>query len=319
MIIKILELFGGIGAPRKALVNLGIDHKAIDYVEIDEKAVRTYNALYDLRHKPQTITGYNLKPDIMVHGSPCQDFSRAGQRLGGNDEDKTRSSLMWETLKIIENMGDWRPGVVIWENVKGVLDRDMYHSFSRYLGKMNDLGYTNSYKVLNAMDYGIPQQRERVFTISTLQGAPFDFSQTRAKPVRLISEFLEENVTEPQYQITIPSMLNRLPENMSKNSTYRSLDIIDDHCWTISTRQDRCPNAGVIQKPNGGYRYLTERECWRLMGFDDDDFDEVLRANPGRKGYRNATLYSQAGNSIVVDVLEAIFEVLLMNETTAAV
>ena len=73
--IQILELLG-IGAPRKALVNLGVNHKAIDYVEIDEKAVRAYNALYINRYKPQTVVGYNLRPDILVHGSPCQDYSR---------------------------------------------------------------------------------------------------------------------------------------------------------------------------------------------------------------------------------------------------
>ena len=74
--IKILELFGGIGSPRKALINLGIEHKCIDYVEIDEKAVRTYNVLFENLHKPQSVVDYNLKPDILVHGSPCQDFSR---------------------------------------------------------------------------------------------------------------------------------------------------------------------------------------------------------------------------------------------------
>lgn len=67
--IKTLELFGGIGAPRKALLNLGISHKAIDYVEIDEKAVRAYNALYENKYKPESVVGYNLKPDILVHGS----------------------------------------------------------------------------------------------------------------------------------------------------------------------------------------------------------------------------------------------------------
>ena len=128
--IKILELFGGIGSPRKALINLGVDHKCIDYVEIDEKAVRTYNALFDNNYSPQSVIDYNLRPDFLVHGSPCQDFSRAGKRLGGNDEDKTRSSLVFETLKIIENLGKWKPKFVIWENVKGVLDKDMIHSFN---------------------------------------------------------------------------------------------------------------------------------------------------------------------------------------------
>jgi DNA (cytosine-5)-methyltransferase 1 len=309
-VIKILELFGGIGAPRKALVNLGIDHKAIDYVEIDEKAVRAYNALYDHRHKPQSVVGYNLRPDILVHGSPCQDFSRAGTRLGGNGEDKTRSSLMWETLKIIENLGVWKPRFVIWENVKGVLDKDMIHSFNKYLVRMDELGYTNSFEVLNAMDFGIPQKRERVFTISILGGGSFDFSKLKKKPTRHISEFLEPDVTGEQYMITIPSMLNRIREFAPPDVNYRFLDVIDSHCWTISTRQDRCPNAGIIPT-NGGYRYLTERECWRLMGFSDEDFDEVLNEYPGRPNQRNATLYKLAGNSIVVDVLESIFEALL--------
>lgn len=310
--IKILELFGGIGAPRKALINLGIDHKAIDYVEIEEKAVRAYNALYDNRYKPQTVVGYNLMPDILVHGSPCQDFSRAGQRLGGNGEDKTRSSLMWETLKIIENMGIWKPKFVVWENVKGVLDKDMIHSFNKYLARMTELGYTNSFDVLSATEFGIPQRRDRVFTISVLGKTAFDFSKLERKAMQHIDQFLESDVTGEQYMINIPSMLNRIEEfNPAAKVKYRTLDVIEDSCWTISTRQDRCPNAGIIKTDSGPYRYLTERECWRLMGFDDEDFENVLNEYPTQAGKRNASLYKLAGNSIVVQVLEAIFQVLL--------
>lgn len=78
--IKILELFGGIGSPRCAMRNIGIPVKAIDYVEIDEKAVRSYNAMFsdELEYKTQSVVGWNLKPDILIHGSPCQDFSIAG-------------------------------------------------------------------------------------------------------------------------------------------------------------------------------------------------------------------------------------------------
>jgi DNA (cytosine-5)-methyltransferase 1 len=321
-LIKILELFGGIGAPRKALINLGIDHKAIDYVEIDEKAVRAYNALYDHRHKAQSVVGYNLKPDILVHGSPCQDFSRAGKRLGGNGEDKTRSSLMWETLKIIENLGVWKPRFVVWENVKGVLDKDMIHSFSKYLTEMDRLGYTSSFEVLNAMDFGIPQRRERVFTVSILGNEHFDFTKLEKRSTNHIREFLESDIDEndERYTITIPSMLRKIKEfnRIPTNSKYnRFLDVIDDYCWTISTRQDRCPNAGIIRMDNGQYRYLTERECWRLMGFSDADIDEVLKEYPAKISNRNATLYKLAGNSIVVNVLEAIFKVLLDEELVA--
>lgn len=115
--IQILELFGGIGSPRCALRNIGIPVKAIDYVEIDEKAVRSYNAMFadELPYKTQSVVGWNLKPDILIHGSPCQDFSIAGHQGKAKAEDGrinrgkgadkgsgTRSSLMWETIHIIE-------------------------------------------------------------------------------------------------------------------------------------------------------------------------------------------------------------------------
>ena len=114
--IQILELFGGIGSPRCALRNLNIPTKAIDYVEINEKAVQSYNSMFreELEYKTQTVVGWNLKPDILIHGSPCQDMSIAGHqgkatgdgrinRGKGSDEGSgTRSSLMWETIHIIE-------------------------------------------------------------------------------------------------------------------------------------------------------------------------------------------------------------------------
>ncbi|UAT31942.1 DNA cytosine methyltransferase [Bacillus badius] len=324
--IKILELFGGIGAPRKALINLGIEHKSIDYVEIQENRVRAYNALYDHSHKPQSVVGWNLKPDILVHGSPCQDNSRAQyssimdknkKKRGASKGSGTRSSLMHETIKIIRNMGDWKPRAVIWENVTGVLDKKTVGAFNEYLHDMADLGYSNSFDVLDARDFGIPHFRERVFCVSTL-GSPFNFGRLKQKPMRHINDFLEENVTAPQYMINIPSMLNKIEEfnPVKPGDAYkRRLSVIEDYCWTITERQDRCPNAGIIRledKPM--YRYLTEREVWRLMGFDDEDFELMLKQFPTKPGKRNATLYALAGNSIVVDVLEAIFEVLLKEE-----
>ncbi|PTG08607.1 DNA cytosine methyltransferase [Staphylococcus chromogenes] len=305
--IKILELFGGIGAPRKALLNLGYPHKAIDYVEIDEKSVRTYNALYDHLHKPQSVVGWNLKPDILVHGSPCQDFSRAGKRLGGNDEDKTRSSLMWETIRIIENMGKWKPKVVIWENVKGVLAKDMVHNFNKYFVEIERLGYTSNYEVLDSRDFGIPQKRERVFVVSMLNGHWFNFNNLQYKPMRDIKEFLLDKA-EDKYTIKTPSMLKMINK---RGGFGGGLKPITEYSWTITTKQNRCPNSGIVPIGNGQYRLLTELECWRLMGFDDEDYYKVLGEHPTRKNATNGTLYKQAGNSIVVQVLEEIFKEVL--------
>lgn len=298
--IQILELFGGIGSPRKALQNLGVPVKAIDYVEIDAKAVRSYNEIFrkELDYKTQNVIGYNLKPDILIHGSPCQDFSIAGKQKGADKNSGTRSSLMWETLKIIKRMGVWKPRVVIWENVKNVLSKHMKHNFEKYLEKMEKLGYTNSYAVLNALDFGLPQNRNRVFTISCLDGSKFNFNTLERKKYRPIEEFLEKEVDE-EYLVTQPSILNAIGNKGIKRAT-----VIKDTCYTITERQDRCP-AQVIDLGNGRYRFLTDKECWLLQGYDVEDYNNAAKVNSKR------ALYKQAGNSIPVGIFESIFKQLL--------
>lgn len=304
--IQILELFGGIGSPRKALINLGVPVKAIDYVEIDEKAVKSYNAIFrkNLEYKTQSVVGYNLKPDILIHGSPCQDFSIAGRQAGADEGSETRSSLMWETINIIKQMGLWKPRIVIWENVKNVLSKHMVHNFNRYLNEMEKLGYTNSFEILNSLDFGLPQRRERVFTISMLDGTKFDFRNLEKIPRRQLSEFLE-NTTEEKYIVKQDSILRGLGGKGINRAT-----IIKDFAYTITTKPMRSP-AQVIDLGDGRYRYLTERECWRLQGYDDEDFEAALKVHPGREGKLNGALYKQAGNSIPVTIFESIFKELI--------
>lgn len=309
--IKILELFGGIGSPRCALRNIGIPVKAIDYVEIDEKAVRSYNAMFEaeLEYKTQSVVGYNLKPDILIHGSPCQDFSIAGQQKGADEGSETRSSLMWETIHIIEQMGEWKPRYVIWENVKNVTSKHMKANFNRYLSEMERMGYTNNYEILDARQFGLPQARERVFTISVLNGDPFDFSDLIKTPMRNIKDFLEDNDKVPdQYLVTQPSVYNVIGHTGIKRAT-----VIQDYAYTITTRQDRTP-AQVIDLHNGKYRYLTERECWRLQGYTDEDY-EAAAAVQKRVGRYKMALYKQAGNSIAVPIFESIFRKIILGET----
>ncbi len=298
--IQILELFGGIGAPRKALVNLGVPVKSIDYVEIDIKAVKSYNAIFqrDLAYKTQSVVGWNLKPDILIHGSPCQDFSIAGKQKGADEGTETRSSLMWETLNIVKQMGVWKPRVVIWENVKNVLSKHMLHNFNRYLEEMQKLGYTSNFQILNAMDFGLPQNRDRVFTISCLNGHFFNFSLLENRPMEHIERFLESNVSH-DYLVTQPSILKVIGSKGIKRAT-----VIKDFAYTITERQDRCP-AQIIDLKNGRYRFLTERECWRLQGYSEEDFNNAAGVNSKR------TLYKQAGNSIPIPILEAVFKVIL--------
>ena len=120
--IKVLELFAGIGACSKALERLGIEHEIVDAVEIDKYAIKSFNAVHGTNFEPQDITKWDkdIEVDFIIHGSPCQDFSVAGLGKGGDKGSGTRSSLMYETLRIVEKL---KPKYVIWENVKNLLSR----------------------------------------------------------------------------------------------------------------------------------------------------------------------------------------------------
>lgn len=307
-----VELFGGIGAIRKSFINLNVPYKVIDYVEIDKNCVKSYNKLYGEDYKPKSVVGYDLpneKIDILMHGSPCQDFSRVGEKRGGIIGSGTRSSLLFETIRIIE-YAKHKPKWVIWENVKGVLDRNMRDAFFYYLEEMERLGYETKYEVLNAKDFGMPQHRERVFAVSCLGINQFDFSNLEKKKMRSIYEYLESEVKE-KYLVHQKSMLDHIYAKADNNFRGR-LKIIKDYCYTISTKQMRVPNAGLVDLRNGMYRYLTERECFRLMGFSDDDFNKLREIYIEKENKTSSILYRQAGNSIVVGVLEEIVKEILL-------
>lgn len=322
--IQILELFGGVGSPRCALRNLGIPTKAIDYVEIDQKAVNTYNSIFrdELPYKTQSVVGWNLRPDILIHGSPCQDMSIAGHQgrataedgrinrgRGADEGSGTRSSLMWETIHIISNMGEWRPKYVIWENVKNVLTNYNRHNFDRYIEELSRLGYTSNYSVLDAREFGLPQARERVFTVSTLGEESFSFDDLIKTPMGSISDLLLDNADVPSvYDVTQPSILGAIGKTGIRRAT-----VIEDYAYTITTRQDRTP-AQIIDCGEGRYRYLTELECWRLMGYSDEDYLRAEQAQQKNGRYYTA-LYKQAGNSIAVPIFESIFRKMILGQT----
>ena len=171
----------------------------------------------------------------------------------------------------------------------------MVHNFNRYLSEMSRMGYTSSYEVLNAMDFGLPQKRERVFTISELKKDPFNFMRLERRECPNLREYLDDNVSD-FYTVTQPSVIAAIGSKGIKRAT-----VIKDFCYTITERQDRMP-AQIIDLGNGKYRYLTEKECWRLFGYEDSDYENAANVNNTR------TLYKQAGNSIPVPIFESIFK-----------
>lgn len=358
--LKVLELFAGIGACSRALERLNVPHEIVDAVEIDKYAIQAFNAVHGTNFEPQDITKWDkeLEVDLIMHGSPCQDFSIAGKQAGGDQNSGTRSSLMYETLRIVEKL---KPKYVIWENVKNLLSEKHRHNFDAYIEAMSKLGYDSRYKVLNAKDYGVPQNRERVFTISVLGENTFEFPEPVVLEKYLI-DILEPEVEEKYFlnDDQTKNLVVKPSEDISKTVRSSGRASLDRHTWDlvktpdvsycldanyykgttleqylkkrrrqvvrvggIYDKGDRKHQAGSVYDPSGiaatlstmqggnqepivtgppKIRRLTPRECWRLMSFDDAAFDRAKAT-----GLSNTQLYKQAGNSIVVSVLEAIF------------
>lgn len=345
--MELIELFAGIGACSKALERLGIKHHIVDAVEIDKYAIKSFNAIHNTNFDVQDITKWNKNfenIDLIMHGSPCQDFSVAGKQAGGDLGSGTRSSLLYETIRIV---GKLRPKYVFWENVKNLLSKKHKHNFDNYIETMNILGYNSYYQILNAKDYGIPQKRERVYTISIrkdIDNGDFKFPEKEELKLRL-KDILEKEVDEKYYlkESSIKNLQRSFgikAREINKNSICDTLQaamgcggenipVINDvdRVGGIFDKDGKRHQAGsvynqeglapAIDTMQGGYRQpcieifndiktkirkLTPLECWRLMGFDDDDYKKVKEI-----GMSDTQLYKQAGNSIVVNVLEKIF------------
>ena len=183
----------------QALKRLNVDFEIADYVEIDKYAVASYNAINGTNFEPQDIKEWDkdIDVDLIMHGSPCQDISLAGQQAGADEGSGTRSSLMYETIRIVNKL---KPKYVIWENVKNLISKKHKHNFDKYLQTLSEGGYTNYWQVLNAKDYGIPQNRERVFTISIRNDIDKGYEFPDKKILNnSLQELLEKNVDEKYF------------------------------------------------------------------------------------------------------------------------
>lgn len=331
--LKVLELFGGIGACTKALKNLNIDFELVDYVEIDKYAVKSYNALNGTTFEPQDISKWDkdVPVDILFHGSPCQDFSIIGKQAGGDKDSGTRSSLMYETLRIVKKV---KPKYIVWENVKNLLSKKHIHNLQNYIQELKDLGYDSYYTTLSSQNFGVPQTRERLFVVSILKGTEpkvFLFPMGNFKPCPRLLDFIDKNVEDKYYLsekgINYVLDINDVQKGTKWEGSTSKGSVNKTFAMTIGCRSSSYQRAGVTNYILDGYdrevtvaeakeiykknpsnfhlRKLTPRECWRLMGFTNEDFDKVKDINS------DTQLYKQAGNSIVVPVMQEIMYTLL--------
>lgn len=341
----------------------GHDYQLIGYCEIDKYAANAYSQIhgvsenYNLVDVTKVNTVLMDDVDLITYGFPCQDISATGKQRGFEDKDgnRTRSGLFFEALRIIE---ETRPLYAIAENVKALTSKKFEKEFKTVLDSLDGAGYNNYWAVLNAKDYGIPQNRERVFIVSIrkdVDNGGFKFPEKMPLNIR-VKDILENSVDE-KYYINTEKARQLIKKLLDKNritgvevcdatvnvpnvrdisnaiiSRYDA-GISNQRSWgtavieppVISTQQHAAvKNDGICtclteamgagggqipmitdnqQNDCGGYRIrkLTPLECFRLMGFSDEEFDKI-------KGISNTQLYKMAGNSIVVNVLEAIFK-----------
>lgn len=205
--MKVLSLFSGIGAFEKALKNIGQPFELVGFSEIDKYAVKSYCAIHNVDESKNLgditkIDENNLPKDLdlITYGFPCQDISLAGKQKGLFNEDgtQTRSGLFFEALRIIEAT---KPKVAIAENVKNLTGKKFNAQFQIVLASLEAAGYNNYYKVLNAKDFGVPQNRERVFIVSIrkdIDTGLFEFPKEFPLEKRL-KDFLDDVVDEKYY------------------------------------------------------------------------------------------------------------------------
>ena len=215
----------------------------------------------------------------------CQDFSLAGKQAGGDKDSGTRSSLMYETIRIVEKL---KPKYVVWENVKNLLSKKHRHNFDAYLETMENLGYTNYYQVLNAKDYGIPQNRERVFTISILDDGSFIFPPKQELKLKL-KDILEDSVDEKYY--LSDEQINRIKCTTFHQANTRIQE--KEYCDTLCARDWKDPKCvvadyrydeGLRLRKNGLSPCLTTK-----IGSTSLSGNTLLIKNATKKGYLEAT------------------------------
>lgn len=246
--LRLIELFAGIGSQTQALTNIGIAHKVVAISEIDKYAIQSYEAMHGKANNLGDIRKIGELPpaDLWTYSFPCQDISVAGK--GAGIKEGTRSGLLFEVerlLRVASEKGTL-PKYLLLENVKNLVSKKFKTDFDKWLDFLAELGYTNYWKVLNAKDYGIPQNRERVFCVSIRgEHEPFVFPKPKELTIRL-RDMIDEAVDERFYlkESTIRSIL-RSTFN-SRRDSIRPGDGLANTLLARDWRGPQCVQVGEV-------------------------------------------------------------------------
>lgn len=325
--LKVLSLFSGIGAFEEGLKRAGVDFEIVGFSEKEQYAIDTFAEIHNVSKDLslgdiRQVDGAKFKGiDIITHGSPCQSLTRSGKMEGADKGSGTRSSLMWETVRIVSESS---PKYVVWENVPDVLSKRHIHNFNAYIEELNELGYNSYHKILNAHDFGSAQKRRRIFVVSIrkdVDDKTFKFPIAQSNPKKLI-DYLEKDVSD-EYLVPQKKLDSLIVEKLDSN-TYKikngtklgyliaqNGDGIDFAFPSSKTRRGRVQKEACQTLLTGKsigtliddkFRYFTPKEYWLLQEFSKEDYEKTKQL-----GLTDKQLYSLAGNSINVNVTEVIF------------
>lgn len=293
---RFIDLFAGIGGIRIPFDELG--GKCVFTSEWDKFAAKTYEANFgEIPHGDITKISPEVIPahDLLLAGFPCQPFSQAGLKKGFQD---TRGTLFFNIAEILNYH---RPKAILLENVKRLKSHDGGKTLRVILRTLDDLGYKVEYRVFNAKDFGVPQNRERIYIVGFLGETHFEFSEAPKTPTK-VGKILEKNVDD---KYTISDKLwaghqRRLKEHREKGFGfgYSLFDESSSHTSTISARYYKDGSEILIKQDGDNPRKLTPREAARLQGFPDSFVIPVS----------DVQAYKQFGNSVAVPVVRAVAE-----------
>ena len=301
---RTIDLFAGIGGIRIGFENAGF--KTAFANDFEAKCKLTYDLNFDepklLVEDIRNISASTLPDfDYLLGGFPCQAFSIAGHRQGFDDE-KDRGNLFFYIAKILEEK---KPDGFLLENVRNLCAHDKGRTFDTIRSILNDLGYHLDYKVMNTMEYGnVPQSRERIYIVGfkDLERAN-NFCFPKPQPLRVtVRDLLESNVDKKYYYEGKP-LYDRIKNDVvdeTKVYQWRRVYVRENKknvCPTLTANMGTGGHNVPIIKDSHGIRRLTPRECLRMQGFPEwYQLPDII----------DGPLYSQAGNSVSVPVIEAI-------------
>jgi len=261
--IRAVELFSGIGAQASALENLKLDHEIVATSEIDKFAIASYNAIHGETSNLGDITQIERLPsnlDLVTYSFPCQDLSMAGKRRGMDKGAGTRSGLLWEVERLL-NLSykeNDLPKVLLMENVDALLNEQNIRNFNKWISALSEIGYTSSYQVLNATDFGVPQNRRRCFMVSMLDDRKFKFPEPIPSDIRL-RDVLEPVVDEKYFlsEDRVKKLIIHKERNQALGNGF-GFSITNENtepakAITTNIREENCTLLKVGNIPSDGF------------------------------------------------------------------